>query len=230
MRIGVDTGGTFTDFAWVARGRRQAKKVHSTPDDPAQAVLAGLEEILAGVQPKPRRVELVHGTTIATNTLLTRSGARTVLLTTEGLEDVLAIGRQDRPELYELHPAITAPLVPHELRIGVRERLSADRRVLKPLTGAEVERVVEKVVRLKPGAVAICLLHSYQWNKHERMLARALRVALPPFVPVIASSVVDPQPREYERTSTTVIHAYLAPGVLAYLRSLAGRLPPECEP
>lgn len=175
-------------------------------------------------------IDVIHGTTVATNALLTRSGARVVLLTTAGMEDVLEIGRQDRPALYDLHPALPPPLVPRELRLGVQERVGVSEtqpgapEVLIELSAAEAQRAARKVKALKPEAVAVCLLHSYMYPQHEQLLAAALRAVLPADVPVFLSSELDPQPREYERTSTTVIHAYLSREVDAYLRRLEAGL------
>ncbi|MCC7479829.1 hydantoinase/oxoprolinase family protein [bacterium] len=279
IRIGVDSGGTFTDFVWTQPDSagvwsRYSFKLHSTPDDPARAVLEGVERIVfslvgaalgppiaaqrslhdlsdstvvgkkkAGQDPplqektksgrgqaRPLHIDVIHGTTVATNALLTRSGARVVLLTSAGMEDVLEIGRQDRPLLYDLRPSLPPPLVPRELRLGVHERVGVSEsergapEVLIALGQAEAQRAARKVKALKPEAVAICLLHSYMYPAHEALLAAALREVLPADVPVFLSSEVDPQPREYERTSTTVIHAYLSRRVDAYLRRLEAGL------
>jgi N-methylhydantoinase A len=221
MRIGVDSGGTFTDFAWNGG----VLKLPSTPDDPAQAILVGVKQILAAHSDvDPREVKIVHGTTVATNALLTRSGGRVALVTTAGFEDVLEIGRQDRPELYDLHPTLPPPLVPRELRLGVAERIGVDGEVLEPLLPETIARLTARVRKLKLDAVAVCLLHSYAHPVHEQQLAVALYEALPK-LPVFLSADVDPQPREYERTSTTVIHAYLATKVRRYLDELATQLP-----
>ncbi|MDQ3023563.1 MAG: hydantoinase/oxoprolinase family protein [bacterium] len=221
MRIGIDSGGTFTDFAWEGG----VLKLPSTPQDPAQAILSGVKQILAAnPQIDPRNIEIVHGTTVATNALLTRSGGRVLLLTTAGFEDVIEIGRQDRPELYDLHPTLPPPLVPRNLRIGVNERIAVDGEVQIELHETEIARVVRKVRRLKPNAIAICLLHAYAFPQHERQLAATFSKQLPD-TPVFLSSELDPQPREYERTSTTVIHAFLATTVQEYLRELEQRLP-----
>jgi N-methylhydantoinase A len=219
MRIGVDSGGTFTDFAWDGG----VLKLPSTPHDPAEAIVGGIKQILAA-QPlvDPLTIEIMHGSTVATNALLTRSGARVALLTTAGFEDVIEIGRQDRPELYDLHPQLPPPLVPRDLRVGVRERIAVNGQVLEPLTEEEVETTIEAIRRLQPVAVAICLLHSYAHPQHEQQLGNALRNSLE--LPVFLSSELDPEPREYERTSTTVIHAYLAAKVQRYLRELEVRL------
>lgn len=215
MRIGVDTGGTFTDFVWTEGGQRRSLKLHSTADDPARAVLDGISRIAAVAG---GAIEIVYGTTVATNALLTRCGARVLLFTTAGMEDVLEIGRQDRPELYSLRPVIPPPLVPKQLRAGIAERLGPDGGAIMKLSSAEIERVVAKAKSEKPDAVAICLLYSYINSEHELALANALAKTLK--VPVFTSCELDPYPREYERTSTTVIHAYLSRAVESAIASL----------
>lgn len=239
VRIGVDSGGTFTDFAWVQPGadggwRRHELKLASTPRNPAEAVVEGVERILAGLRHgclpagALRQVDLIHGTTVATNALLTRNGSRVALVTTAGFEDVLEIGRQDRPDMYALHPQVAAPLVRRELRFGLRERLDYEGRVLLAPNAAEIQRCINWIRRSRPQAVAICLLHSYANAAQEAALASAIRGALPG-LPVFLSSALDPWPREYERTSTTVIHAYLSAVLSSYVASLAAGLPPNCR-
>src|SRR4051794_30927391 len=142
VRVGVDTGGTFTDFVFEFNGRLQIFKVPSTPSDPANAIIAGLERI--AVATSGSELEVVHGTTVGTNALLQRRGARTALITTKGFEDVLEIGRQARPELYNLDAVKPEPLVPRELRFGVRERIDATGEVLEQLTSKELERVIRQ--------------------------------------------------------------------------------------
>jgi len=158
-----------------------------------------------------------HGSTVATNTLLERKGARVALLTTAGFEDLIEIGRQDRPDLYALQPRRMPPLVPETRRIGVRERIAADGTTLVPLRAAEVARVLRRVRRTRPQALAIGLLHAYATDRHERSLARSARSL---GVPVTASAELCPEIREYERFATTVTNAYLLPRVGRYLESL----------
>ena len=190
-----------------------AFKLPSTPRDPAAAVLAALERAGAG-----RGTRVRHGSTVATNALLERKGARVTLVTTAGFEDVLEIGRQDRPDLYALQPRRLAPLVPAERRIGVRERIAAGGRVLQPLTAAELARVVRRVRATKPDAIAIGLLHAWANPGHERRLARALAVL---GVPVTSAAALVPEVREYERLATTTANAFLVPRVSAYLGRIA---------
>ena len=211
--IGVDTGGTFTDFVALRAGRLIAFKLPSTPKAAERAVLAGLSRLEA-----TRASRVRHGSTVATNTLLERKGARVALLTTAGFEDLLEIGRQDRPELYALSPRRLPPLVPAARRIGVAERIGPRGERWQVLSAAAVRRAVRAVRARRPAAVAIGLLHAYAWPAHERRLARAL-VSLG--LPVSRSSAVAPEYREYERLATTVTNAYLAPRVAGYLRRLA---------
>jgi N-methylhydantoinase A/oxoprolinase/acetone carboxylase beta subunit len=218
-RIGIDTGGTFTDFVSLEPGEGRVHKVPSTPQDPLRAIVTGLHDLrpqgLAGV-------EVVHGTTVGTNAFLTRQGARVALVTTQGFEDVLFIGRQTRRELFNLAVDKAPELLPRERVIGVQERLGPDGRVLTPLTADEIERVRRRLLALAPEAVAICLLHAYGYPEHEERLAAALADLK---VPISLSNLVLPEFREYERTSATVLNAYLGPILARYLTSWQERLP-----
>src|SRR5215203_5190124 len=147
MRIGVDTGGTFTDFVFERDGRFQLFKLPSTPSDPSLAIREGLERICAETNSQLDRIEVVHGTTVGTNALLQRRGARIALITTKGFEDVLAIGRQARPELYNLNAVKPAPLVPDELRLGIAERVVASGEVIEPLDERELRGLVKTLKR-----------------------------------------------------------------------------------
>ncbi|MBK7366474.1 MAG: hydantoinase/oxoprolinase family protein [Candidatus Eisenbacteria bacterium] len=212
--IGVDTGGTFTDVVVWRDGRQHAFKVPSTPDEPSRAVLEGLRRAGSGAATRVR-----HGSTIATNALLERKGARVAFVTTKGFEDAIEIGRQDRPDLYALAPARPEPLVAAERRIGVNERLDEHGRPVRALTDASIRAAVKRVRAAKPEAVAVGLLHAYANAAHERRLASALRAT---GLPVTVSSELCPEIREYERFATTVANAYLAPRVARYLGALAG--------
>jgi N-methylhydantoinase A len=216
----VDVGGTFTDFVVVTdEGLSVHKEPTSTPQH--EAVVAGLERI-DGAAGAP----VVHGTTAATNALLEREGARTALVTTEGFADVLAIGRQNRPALYDLQPSRPPPLVPAERRHTVPERLDHEGTVLTPLDEAAVRRVADRLAEQDVESVALVFLFSYQTPAHEERAADLLREALPD-VPVTRSSALLPEYREYERTATTVVNAYVRPQVARYLNrldeALAGR-------
>ena len=204
-------GGTFTDFLYWDGEHLRLAKVPSTPAEPARAVV---EEIRRrGWEPE----EVVHGATVATNTLLTRRGARTALITTKGFRDTLVIGRQARPELYAIHPTRPAPLIPESLRFEVDERVAADGAVVKELDDQEVAAVLAKIVERGAEALAICLIFSFVNPKHERRIARA---AARRGLAVSASHVVLPEPREYERMSTTAANAYLTSAMAGYLEAL----------
>ena len=217
-RVGVDVGGTFTDLVHLDGTQLRVAKVPSTPTDQAQGIVASLER--AGVDPAELS-RFVHGTTVATNTVLERDGARTVLVTTAGFADLLAIARQDRPHLYRLDSRRPTPLVPRERVVEAEERVAADGTVLAPLSDAEVARVTAAVAALEPDAVAISLLFGFLHPLHEERLAAALRALE---VPLTRSSELLPVLREVERTSTVVLNAYLAPRMARYLDGLADRL------
>ncbi|HTR96782.1 MAG TPA: hydantoinase/oxoprolinase family protein, partial [Candidatus Acidoferrales bacterium] len=213
IAIGIDTGGTFTDVVVWRRGGLEAFKLPSTPGAPERAVLAALAR--AGAS---RATRVRHGSTVATNALLERKGARVTFVTTAGFEDALEIGRQDRPAIYALAPSRPAPLVPAARRLGARERLGVGGEVLVPLTARECRRIAARVRATKPEAIAIGLLHAWRSGAHERRLARALR---PLGVPLSVSSALCPEIREVERFATTAANAFLAPRVAAYLGALA---------
>ena len=217
VHIGVDTGGTFSDFIRIDEGIPVIHKVLSTPENPARAVLRGLRHL----SPDLSGVEIVHGSTVATNALLERKGARTALVTTRGFEDVLEIGRQTRPHLYDPFVEKLPPLVPRRLRFGIDERLAYNGEVLEPLAASEIDRVIEQVRRSGAQSLAVCLLHAYANPKHEEVIAEAAQRL---GVPVSASHQILPEFREYERCSTTVVNAYLRPVMQRYLSSLAESL------
>jgi N-methylhydantoinase A len=214
LRIGVDTGGTFTDFVLVRDGALLVLKVPSTPKHPEEAVLAGVGELLGEGDTE---FELVHGTTVGTNALLERKGARAALLTTEGFEDVLEIGRQNRPGLYQLTASRPKPLIPRSLRFGVRERVTSSGEVLIPLDRDRVRELRAELVRQGVESIAICYLFAFLEPAHERETA-ALLADLG--VPISLSHEILPEFREYERTSTTVINAYVAPLMSRYISRL----------
>ena len=216
--LGIDVGGTFTDFVWLVDGRIEVRKVPTTADDQSRAVAAGLEALGAASD-----AAVAHGTTVATNALLERRGARTALLTTEGFADVLAIGRQNRPYLYRLRQDRPPPLVPDALRFGVPERLDASGSVHRPLDEDAVRRIARTLTDEGVESVAVVLLFSFLNPDHEQRIAEILRETLPG-VPISLSSTVLPEYREYERTATTVIDAYVQPLVGRYLDRLGGVL------
>jgi N-methylhydantoinase A len=217
-RLGVDVGGTFTDLVLAGPEAIAVAKVASTPADQTEGVLAGVDRLGLDVATLAR---FAHGTTVATNTVLERDGARTVLVTTAGFRDLLTIGRQARPRLYDLRVARPQPLVPGDQVVEVDERIGADGAVVTPLTEAEVARVTSAVAALEPEAVAIALLYGFAVPDHEERLAVALADL---GVPVTRASALLPVLREVERASTTVLNAYVAPRMTRYLGSLEGRL------
>jgi N-methylhydantoinase A len=214
MRIAMDTGGTFTDCVYVLDGRLEILKVASTPDNPARAIVHALEKVMAA---PTDALELTCGTTVGTNALLERSGGRVALVTTHGFEDVLEIGRQARPRLYDFFVDRPAPLVPSERRFGLRERIGASGEVITKIVPGEIRRVVKAVLRSRAESVAVCLLFSFANSAHEREIAKALRRS---GLQVSVSHEILPEFREFERTSTTVANAYLVPVMSRYLGQL----------
>jgi N-methylhydantoinase A len=223
VRIAIDTGGTFTDFVFAQGSELRILKIPSMPRNPAETVSAGLEKILAdgaGLSRYAGGLDLVCGTTVGTNALLERRGGRVALVTTAGFEDVLEIGRQARPRLYDLFVERTEPLVPASRRFGLRERIDDQGRALLRPTLAELSRVARMVRSSGANAVAVCLLFSFANPEHERLIARALR---PSGVAVSVSHEILPEFREFERTATTVVNAYLTPVMSLYLAEIGRR-------
>jgi N-methylhydantoinase A len=212
IRVGVDTGGTFTDFVVTRGGVIEVFKEFSTPTRPEEAILRGMATIGGAAA-----LEVIHGSTVATNALLERKGARTALLTTAGFEDVLVIGRQTRRELYNISVTRPEPIVTDELRLGIQERVLYDGTVETAIDLDQVKGIVDQLRREHVESVAVCLLFSFANPSHENAIAEALRLL---GIPVSQSSRIMPEYREYERTSTTVINAYLAPKMREYLNRL----------
>ena len=212
--LGVDVGGTFTDFVAIEGSGVRAWKRLSTPSAPEEAVLAGAGDFADW--------RLAHGSTVATNALLERRGPRTILVTTEGFRDLLVIRRQERPSLYDLEPRRRPHVVARGDVITVRERIGANGETLTALDDGEIARVVERARALEAEAIAICLLFAYLRPEHEARLAAALREA---GFAVSASHETLPEHREYERASTTAVNAFLQPAVRRYLGGLAERFP-----
>jgi N-methylhydantoinase A len=215
LRIAIDTGGTFTDCVWMDHGRLRMLKVFSTPADPSQAILEALRTI-------NHRGELVilHGTTVGTNTLLERKGARTALVTTAGFEDAIEIGRQARPKLYDFFFDRVEPLIPKDLRFGIDERTSSDGEILTRPSAADLKSLVARAAKGQPESVAISLLFSFANPQNELLVAESLK---PLGVPFSISHEILPEFREYERTSAVVINAYLQPVMQRYLKNLQTR-------
>jgi N-methylhydantoinase A len=216
LRIAIDTGGTFTDCVWVEGGVLRTLKVFSTPDDPSRAISEALGKIGAGAG-----VTLLHGTTVGTNALLQRKGARVALVTTAGFEDVIEIGRQTRPRLYDFFFDRIEPLVARELRFGVRERVDSEGRILEQPTDQELARLREAVRAAEPEAIAVALLFSFANPANEEAVASALAEL---GKPLSVSHRILPEFREYERTSTVVVNACLQPLMQNYLEKLAQRV------
>ena len=220
LRVGIDVGGTFTDLVAVSEsGRSHSCKVFSTPDDPSRGVLEGLTRLVAELDPTGETVpaEIVHGSTVATNAVLERTGARTALVTTEGFRDLLAIGRQDRPGLFDFDSSRPSPVVPAELSFEVRERVDGSGSVLVPLAEASIRSLVARLTELGVESVAVCLLFSFARPQHEQRIGELLSAA---GLSVSLSAEVLPEFREYERASTTAINAYVSPILDRYLSRL----------
>lgn len=219
--VGIDVGGTFTDFVVLEDGELRVYKVPTTPHDQSEAIAAGLDDLAID------KATIVHGMTVATNALLERKGARTALLATAGFADVLTIGRQNRPHIYQLSQTRPAPLVEASLRFEVPERINADGTVHTPLDLHALDAIVAQLATQQATgqveSVALAFLFAFRRPDHEAQAAAHLRQALP-HLPLSLSSEILPEYREYERTATTVINAYVLPLVSRYLQRLAARL------
>ena len=227
FRVGVDVGGTFTDVVCVREGRAPVVfKVPSTPADPGDAAVAAVRRLAAEYGVEPGAVaQLAHGTTVATNAVLERKGARLGILATEGFRDTLEIGRQMRREMYEvrLRPQTPVFLAPRAMRLGVRERIGPNGEVVEPLDEASARAAVERLVAMGAECIAVCLLFSFVNPAHERRVGAIAR-EMHPDLEVSLSSEVDPAFREYERTAVTAFDAYIKPAVRRYLTGLGTRL------
>ncbi|MGA8152804.1 MAG: hydantoinase/oxoprolinase family protein [Terriglobales bacterium] len=214
--VAVDTGGTFTDCVWMDQGSIRMLKVFSSPDDPSQAIADALAKI--GIR---GALTLLHGTTVGTNTLLQRKGARVALVTTAGFEDAIEIGRQARPKLYDFFFDRTEPLVSAEMRFGVEERTGSDGEILQAPTDADLRNLTQTLAEKAPEAIAISLLFCFANAKNENAVETALTTL---GIPLSISHQILPEFREYERTSTVVVNAYLQPVMQRYLGSLERRV------
>ncbi len=223
--VGVDVGGTFTDFYAVRAkgGEVRVAKRPSTRDNPGRAVLEGLGELAEAGVPLGDVRRLAHGTTVATNAIIQRRGGRVALITTAGFRDLLEIGRQIRPHMYDLHRDQPAPLVPRERRLEVEERVTSGGRVIRSLGDAAVAETVDRLGGIEADAAAVCLLFAFQNPEHEARLGAAIRAARPD-LRVSLSSEVQPEFREFERCSTTVLNAWLQPVMDEYMASLEAGL------
>ena len=217
--IGIDTGGTFTDFVYFHGGKLHVLKILSTPDDPGRAIINGLIRIERNISPG---FSIIHGSTVATNALLERKGARSALVTTKGFKDLLEIGRQNRPGLYDLNTDRPRPLIPAALRYELDERTLYDGTLHRKVAAAACDRLLDTLQSKHIDSIAVCFLHSYANGKNETTVARAARKR---GFSVSASSEILPEFREYERLSTTAVNAYVSPKMDAYLESLQKELP-----
>ena len=224
-RIAADIGGTFTDIAYLTDdGRLMTRKVSSTPEDYADAVVDGITGLIDESPDQLADVaDVLHGSTIATNAIIERKGARTALLTTKGFRDVLELRRIRVPTLYDPLYVKPAPLVPRNLRFEINERLDAAGSVITSLDPTEIERLIPRIEASGIEAIAICFLHSYANPVHEKLVGDILRKALPGTFISLSVDVL-PQIREYERTSTTVVNSYVGPPVKRYLTEMTDRL------
>lgn len=227
IQFGIDVGGTFTDILVrdeASGGILAAFKVPSTPQSPDDAILNGIEKYLdKDSKAQAATFSIFHATTVGTNTLIEKKGAKTALVTTKGFRDILALRRQVRPKLYDMTPNISPPLISQPLRIEIDERIAFDGEVIRPLEKSEIDRVVKLLAAQGVRSVAISLIHAYVNAKHEDAIADAIRQQLKD-VYVTTSADVCPEFREFERTSTVSVNAYIGPTVQAYMTSLWKKL------
>ena len=224
IRIGIDTGGTFTDFALVKDDVFHSTKILTTHQAPERAIMKGLYDLMEVTGYRPADTELIiHGTTLATNAIIEHKGAKVAMLTTEGFRDVLEMGTESRFDQYDLGLIKPEPLVPRQLRFTISERLAADGRVLLPVNLSTIKQIAEELKRNEIESIAICFLHSFTNPEHEECVADALREHIPDIY-ISLSSQVAPEIREYERFSTTVANAYIQPLIDSYLKRLQEQL------
>lgn len=209
MRIAIDTGGTFTDCVFLDAGKLRVLKLRSTPSNPAAAVVEGLRAI-----GQPGNLEVRHGTTVGTNAMLERKGARVAFVTTAGFEDTIAIGRQARPKLYDLFSPGPACLVPEALRFGINERVTAEADLLHEPSESDLAELAQRIATSGAESIAISTLFSFLRPQNEILIEAALRQL---GLPISTSHRILPEFREYERASTIVVNAYLMPLMQSYL-------------
>lgn len=226
MLVGVDIGGTFTDLVLNIDGKLRIHKLLSTPDNPAEAMLKGLDTISRDGLEALRQI--AHGSTVATNAILERKGAKIAFITTGGFKDILFIGRQNRPDLYALHPTLAVPLIPRDLCYDLPERLDYRGNILQELTIATVDKVLDRIEKDDVDAIAVCFLYSFINPEHEEQVkARIIERGIVEDWQVILSADVLPEFREYERASTTALEAYVRPVMTRYVNSLIDALPDD---
>jgi N-methylhydantoinase A len=225
MQVGVDIGGTFTDLVLNDNGQLKIHKLLSSPHNPAESMLEGLDIITPGGI--PALTQVAHGSTVATNAILERKGAKTALITTHGFRDVLFIGRQNRPVLYALHPTVPQPLIPRERCYEVPERLDHKGKVLTALDTNALDAVLDQIAKENVDAIAVCFLFSYVNSQHEQAVKQRIleRGMVSDEWQIVLSSDVLPEFREYERTSTIALEAYVRPIMSRYITQLENELP-----
>lgn len=216
VKIGVDTGGTFTDFVIAINDQILIKKLPSTPKNPSLSILEGVKEFLDAAL-----LHIIHGTTVATNSLLERKGGRIALITTKGFEDILFIGRQTRHELYSLKGEPRIPLLPRSSCFGIQERVTALGQVEKKIILEELQKILKKTIKAKIEAIAVSLINSYANPSNEKIISREIKKKKMLYS---SSSDILPEYREYERTATTAVNAYLMPVISRYLAELEGKI------
>ena len=227
VRLGVDIGGTFTDIVLECGTAQYSSKVLTTYTAPENAIIEGMHQVcsLSGIDPK-KISQIIHGTTLATNALIERSGAKTALITTSGFRDVIEMRTESRFEQYDLNLTLPDPLLPRNFRYTVAERMQADGKVLIPLQRADIEALADEIITAGFESIAVGLLHSYVNDSHERLIAEVLAEKMPNAM-VSLSSQVSPQMREYERFNTTIANAYIKPLMKSYLIRLQACLADE---
>lgn len=225
MQVGVDIGGTFTDLVLNDNGQLKIHKLLSSPHNPAESMLKGLDIITPGGI--PALTQVAHGSTVATNAILERKGAKTALITTQGFRDVLFIGRQNRPVLYALHPTVPQPLIPREHCYEVPERLDYKGKVLTALDTHALDTVLDQIEKENVDSIAVCFLFSYVNSQHEQAVKQRIleRGMVSDEWQIVLSSDVLPEFREYERTSTIALEAYVRPIMSRYITQLENELP-----
>ncbi len=218
IMIGIDTGGTFTDFVYIINGDIKVLKVLSTPSNPGLAIFEGLDMIQAD---NTFDFSIIHGSTVATNALLERRGKKTALITTKGFKDLIEIGRQNREDIYDLNVDRPAPLIPAKLRFEIDERTAHNGEIIRKANRNKLIKIIEKLKKNRVESVAVCFLHSYMERTNENIAAETMRKA---GFNVSPSSEILPEYREYERFSTTAVNAYVAPIMDKYIKSIQKNL------
>ena len=227
VRLGVDIGGTFTDVVLERGDDLFSTKVLTTYSAPEEAIVEGMARVCAQAQIDPTQItQIIHGTTLATNALIERRGAKTALITTKGFRDVIEMRTESRFEQYDLNLTLPPPLLPRNFRYTIKERMQADGQVLKPINRAEIESLVNEIKQAGFESIAVGFLHSYVNDAHERLVAEVVSEKMPGAM-LSLSCEVSPQMREYERFNTTIANAYIKPLMKTYLGRLKGRLNSE---